>query len=1001
MKYILVTDVGSTTTKARFFSNDSGEWRFIIAGETPTTVEAPYEDVTLGVQNAIREIEELAGKKILLLDGKGIALPFDGNSGVDLYCTTSSAGGGLQMMVTGVVKNMTAESANRTALGAGAIVMDILSVEDEREQYEIIKRIRELRPDMILISGGTDGGTVEHVLEIAELIKAAEPKARLGITYKLPIVYAGNKAASSKIKEILGAKFALDLVDNIRPVLDIENTEPARRAIHELFMEHVMSHAPGYTKLMKWTDVDIMPTPAAEGIAMQLIAKKNNLNLLGVGLGGATTNIYSIMDGRFVRSVSANLGMSYSICNVMKEVGLSNIKRWLPFQIDDEELGERLANKMIRPTTIPQILEDLMIEQAVAREAIGRGFIHHKSIARHLKGIRKERKMETMFDQVYEDTYIKMLDVKIIVGTGGLLSHAPRRVQSLLCLTDAFQPEGITRMFQDSVFMMPHLGVLSTVNQDAAWNIFDKDCLLRLGTIIAPAERERTRKIGEKVMRVELKMPNDQILTENVNFGDIKRIYLPAGQNIKAIIQPYGGFDIGAGPGVNFETSLMGGEVGIILDGRGRPLQLPLDVDSRIELIIQWLLSLDAYPQDLLKTRSFNRSEFSIHTNFKKERRDVGVTEKAYAYTPGLKVKQLMTVIKERKLSLPGKVLVNQGEKVDNNKIIAKSFISGDPYMIAVSTKLGIEPEELLKYMTKKEGDYVNKGEIIAQLKAIFGLINKNVASPTFGIIESVSEISGQVVVREPPKPVDINAYITGKVIKIIENEGAVIETHAAVIQGIFGIGGETSGILKIIAKSPDQEITIDDISQNDKGNIIICCSLITIEALRKAADIGVSGIVTGGIRFLDLVEFIGKDIGVAITGHEEVGLTLIVTEGFGKMEMSQRTFNLFKRFQGYAASMNGSTQIRAGVQRPEVIISYFEKELEDIPEENLDVGIIPGTTVRIIRQPYFGVIGKVFSLPLELQKLDTESKVRVLDVELDDGNVVTVPRANVEIIEL
>jgi uncharacterized protein (TIGR01319 family) len=258
MEYILATDVGSTTTKARFFRKmENGEWRFVVAGETPTTVESPYEDVTMGVKNAVREVEELTGHKILAEDGEGIITPYNGVSGVDLYCTTSSAGGGLQMMVTGVIKRMTGESAERSALGAGAIVMEIFATNDKRPIHKKIQQIRNLRPDMILMAGGTDGGTVSHVVNMAELIKSADPKPRLGSMYQLPIVYAGNKDATDIIQSILG-EFALSCIENVRPVLEMENTEPARRAIHELFMEHVMSHAPGYDKLMKWTDVDIM-----------------------------------------------------------------------------------------------------------------------------------------------------------------------------------------------------------------------------------------------------------------------------------------------------------------------------------------------------------------------------------------------------------------------------------------------------------------------------------------------------------------------------------------------------------------------------------------------------------------------------------------------------------------------------------------------------------------------------------------------------------------------
>ena len=598
MQYILATDVGSTTTKARFFYKIEGEWRFLVAGEAPTTVEAPFEDVTMGVQNAVREVEELIHHKILASDGSGIIVPYDGNIGVDLYVTTSSAGGGLQMMVAGLIKTMTAESANRAALGAGAIVMDVIAQDDGRKVFQKIQRIRNLRPDMILLAGGTDGGATATVIEIVELIKAAEPKPRLGVAYKLPIVYAGNKDLRPKVQELIGEEFALDMVDNIRPVLELENTEPARRAVHELFMEHVMSHAPGYSKLMKWTDVDIMPTPAGEGIAMQLIASSFKENVLGVGLGGATTNVYSVVGDRFVRSVSANLGMSYSVTNVMKEAGIENIMRWLPFDLDEEDVSSRLMNKMIRPTTIPQTLEDLIVEHSVAREALRLGLVHHRTIATRLKGIQVERDIASMFEQQLEETYIKMMDIDIFAGTGGLLSHAPERIQSMFILIDAWQPEGVTKMFQDSVFMMPHLGVLSTVYRDAAWSIFDKDCLVRLGTCIAPAG---TAEPGEEVMTVELKMPSGETLVEKLTFGEVRRIELPERSEAEAVIQPAKRFDVGKGDGNVVETTIMGGAAGVLMDARGRPLVLPEEVGARRRLLQEWFKALDLYPEEELE----------------------------------------------------------------------------------------------------------------------------------------------------------------------------------------------------------------------------------------------------------------------------------------------------------------------------------------------------------------------------------------------------------------
>lgn len=597
---ILATDCGSTTTKAILIEKVDGEYRLIVRGEAPTTVEAPFEDVTAGVRNAIREIEELQNRRFL--DENGVITPRrpDG-SGVDIYLSTSSAGGGLQMMVAGVVKAMSAESAQRAALGAGAIVMDVIAVDDGREPYEKIQRIRHLRPDMILLSGGIDGGTITHVVEIAELIAAAEPKPRLGIGFKLPIIYAGNKDARSHMQETLGQKVDLRIVDNIRPVLEREVLGPAREEIHNLFMEHVMAQAPGYNKLMKWTEVPIMPTPGAVGIGIQNVGKTYNMSVVGVDIGGATTDVFSLFKNEqgedvFNRTVSANLGMSYSICNVLLEAGVKNIMRWVPFDIDEADLRNRIRNKMIRPTTIPQTLDELIIEQAISREALRLAFEHHKSLAVGLKGVQQQRSVGDMFEQTASgQTLIDLMDLGIIVGSGGVLSHAPRRVQSVMMMLDAFQPEGVTWLTVDSIFMMPQLGVLATVHPTASAQVFDKDCLIRLGTAIAPVG---TAKEGEEVLHVKVTLPNGRVVEEVGHYGEIKAIPHPEGK-AEAEIRPLKGMDVGAGRGQTLRTTLEGGVTGIILDCRGRqPFALPEDKSARIKKLVEWIKSMDVYPMD-------------------------------------------------------------------------------------------------------------------------------------------------------------------------------------------------------------------------------------------------------------------------------------------------------------------------------------------------------------------------------------------------------------------
>ena len=593
---ILATDCGSTTTKAILIElQANGNYQLSVRGEAPTTVESPVEDVTVGVINAITEVQELSGRRILD-DNQQIIKPQIADQGVDLYISTSSAGGGLQMMVAGVVRNLTAESAERAALGAGAIVMDVIATNDGRLPYQKIERIRQLRPDMILLSGGTDGGTTTHVAEMAEILSAANPQPRLGLSYQLPVIYSGNKDARHIVSESLSDKMSLEMVDNLRPVLEEENLMPTRMKIQDQFLEHVMAHAPGYKKLMSWADVPIMPTPGAVGSIMQTIAEQDNIQVVGVDIGGATTDVFSVFRNRddvsvFNRTVSANLGMSYSISNVVAEAGLDQILRWLPVQYVETgstKIGNQIKNKMIRPTTIPQTVSDLILEQAIAREALRLAFEQHKDLAVELRGVQQQRTISDAFDQTESgQTLVDLMALDLLVGSGGVLSHAPRRQQAMIIMMDAFQPEGVTQLAVDSIFMMPQLGVLAQVNPEAATQVFKQDCLIHLGSCIAP--------IGsEGKLKIMVDLPSGKV-EEEISANEIHCYPLPVGETAHVHLQPDRHFDLGAGGGVAVEKVVTGGVVGLVVDTRGRPLDL-----SRPSITndhkTRWLSTLDLYP---------------------------------------------------------------------------------------------------------------------------------------------------------------------------------------------------------------------------------------------------------------------------------------------------------------------------------------------------------------------------------------------------------------------
>lgn len=371
-----------------------------------------------------------------------------------------------------------------------------------------------------------------------------------------------------------------------------------------------------------------------------------------------------------------------------------------------------------------------------------------------------------------------------------------------------------------------------------------------------------------------------------------------------------------------------------------------------------------------------------------------------YAYTPGLSVAEFTQVRKVRRLPLKGQVLVQVGQRVKADDVVAQTELPGEVKPVNVAGKLGVAPEDLPEIMLKKEGDTVKAGEAVARTKGFFGLFKSEVASPIDGFIESISHVTGQVIIRGQPTRLQKLAYAEGVVVDVQPGEAVTVEVSGTFIQGIFGVGGEAIGQLEVIAQSPDQVLDAQHIQPSHRGKVLVGGGLLTAAAVRQAAKVGVAGIVCGGLNDADLRDFLGYELGVAITGEEQIGVTIVVTEGFGSIGMAKATFELLKRRQGALASVNGATQIRAGVIRPEVVIPVQGAASPSREEDEMSSVLQVGTAVRAIREPHFGRIGRCTALPVELVKLPSETRVRVLEVEFDGGERVIVPRANVELIK-
>ncbi|MBX3356376.1 MAG: hypothetical protein KF724_11840 [Phycisphaeraceae bacterium] len=379
----------------------------------------------------------------------------------------------------------------------------------------------------------------------------------------------------------------------------------------------------------------------------------------------------------------------------------------------------------------------------------------------------------------------------------------------------------------------------------------------------------------------------------------------------------------------------------------------------------------------------------------------------AKAYTPGLKVSARTRHRARRLLPVPGEVRVKQGDRVSADTVVAETFTEGDLTPMKLASLLGCTPKELPSLMLKPVGAAVTKDEPIARSKGIFGFGKVEVKAAATGVLESVSDSSGMAIIRGEKLPIRVLAYMPGQVVEVLPAEGVVIENDASLVQGIFGVGGETFGTIALACKSRDEELHEDLITPAMKGAVIVGGARMTATAVRRARDVGAAAVVSGGMDDQDLRDFLGYDLGVAITGSEKTGLTVVITEGFGEISMARRTFALLAAHAGRPASVNGATQIRAGVMRPELVVPLDGLDpsklsgLEAAKDSGHESGVLEvGTLVRVIRDPHFGVIGTVAALPEQPAVLGSGSKARVLEVAVENAGRITVPRANVELIE-
>ncbi len=575
---ILAADCGSVHTRVVLLDVIDGQYRFVAKGEALSTVEPPHSDITLAVRHAIEQIEETTGR--LFLDEQGQLLMPEQSSGhgVDAFVATSSAGAPLRLVLVGLSQELSLSSARRAASFTYVAIEDVISLDnslgERRNVEDKIGLIQRHRPDLILVAGGTDGGTTSPIIEMARVVAMAcsilkEDKPQEG---QPRIIFAGNAEVRADVAEIIGSEAELRVVDNVRPTLHLENLTQASEEIEACYRECKMEAMPGFDTLSSWSPVPVLPTARAWGYVVQYLARQweSGKGVIGIDIGGTTTTIAAMLEDRFSLHTRSDLGMGPNIDRILSAVELDDILRWLPFEMEATEAHNIILNKHLRPTTVPQTREELLLEQAVAREilrlALDEARTHWRAgPSRPYPGL------APFFEP--------------IIGGGGVLTNAPHHGQTALILLDALQPIGVSTIVLDATALAAPLGALATFQPLAAAQVLERDAFLNLGTVVAPIG---TAREGDIVLKLKIDYGGGMALDVEVAYGSLEVIPLPLGQTAVLHLKPLRGFDVGWGTkGVPLQVN--GGTLGIIIDARGRPLPLPTDSEARRTKMQQWL----------------------------------------------------------------------------------------------------------------------------------------------------------------------------------------------------------------------------------------------------------------------------------------------------------------------------------------------------------------------------------------------------------------------------
>jgi hypothetical protein len=569
---ILAIDVGATTTRAVLFDVVEGQYRFVASGQAASTAEAPFKDIGLGVREAIANLQNITGAALLGEHDRNLIAPSqpDG-SGVDAVVATVSAGPVVKTVVVGLLSDVSLQSARRLAESTYSRVVDTLDLSDRRRPDQQMDSIVRSRPDLVVLSGGTDGGASRSIQKMLESIGLA---CYLMPEEKRPMVlYAGNQKLASDVKDLLGGHAGkLQIGPNVRPSLEIEDLAPASHELASLVMKLRERQIKGVDELNLWSGGSILPTAYAQGRMIRFLSRmyQSTRGLLGVNAGASAMTVAAGFNGDLTLGVYPQFGLGENLAGILQYTSIEDIMRWLQLDISANTLREYLFQKSIYPSSIPATKDEQAVAQAIARQALYLAVrLAQKNFPANIRAARRDQ--TPPFD--------------LIIGGGGAISDGASLGQSLLLLLDAIQPVGILPILLDQNNLLPMLGAAATRNHYLPVQVIESGAFIGLGTVISVIA---SANYGDPVLRAKLTYSDGTEARAEVKSGGLEILPLPSGQSARLSLQPLRRADAGLGPGRSGATTVTGGALGVVIDARGRPLNFPSDSVRRRELMKRW-----------------------------------------------------------------------------------------------------------------------------------------------------------------------------------------------------------------------------------------------------------------------------------------------------------------------------------------------------------------------------------------------------------------------------